>query len=166
MQRLTFTFFSILFFFSQSLLMAQSDKKPEHEQKSVGVGFQSSFPAYGVSVMINTNSNISIQGVLGLFSSVKAYNGRVLYRFNTEKNLQPYLYGSLGAYSYEGLTYYFMNKTETVFGFGAGGGLEYFFEGLPDLGFNLEIGIGSVKFKEIDFDYSLIWFGLGAHYYF
>jgi len=161
---------SILFLCASTKLQAQSDKKPEREQKTIGVGLQASFPVYGASIMINTQSNISIQGILGAFSTLKMYGGRVLYRFETKKNLQPYVYGLLGAWSYEGYKigsgWSLEKTTETVFGFGGGGGVEYFFEGLPDLGFNAEVGFGSVKFKDIDYNFSAISFGAGMHYYF
>lgn len=149
-------------------LKAQSDK-PFH-RKTIGVGIQSAFPAFGASVMISPDQQYSIQGILGIFGDLKVYGGRFLYRFNPNQNLQPYVNGLIGAWSYPGYkvgTGWRLEKTtETVFGFGAGAGVEYFLQGLPDLGFNAEVGFGSVKFKEIDYNFSAIWFGAGIHYYF
>lgn len=151
-------------------LASQSAKQPVHEPKTIGVGIQSSFPVYGASVMINTNSRISVQGILGAFGTLKMYGGRALYRFDAKSNLQPYAFGMLGSWSYEGYELSssgmsIQKSTETVFGLGAGGGVEYFFQGLPDLGFNAEVGYGSAKFKQIDYDFSAISFGVGIHYY-
>lgn len=52
-------------------------------------------------------------------------------------------------------------------GFGGGAGVEYFFKDfLPQLGWNLEIGFGSVNFKEAPYDFNAMMVGWGAHYYF
>ncbi len=142
-----------------------------HVAKTLGIGMQASFPVYGASVIYNTNSRISLQGIIGAFGTLKEYGGRVLYRFDQNKNLQPYAFGMAGAWSYDGYRidntgYGVAKTTETVPGFGAGAGVEYFFESLPDLGFNAEIGMGTAKFKEVNYSYSAISFGVGLHYYF
>lgn len=149
---------------------AQGSSPPANVDRTLGIGMQSSFPVWGASVMYNAGPKISAQGVLGAFGTLKMYGARVLYRLDRGANARPYVFGSLGMFSYDGYRLsssgYSLDKTtETVFGFGAGGGVEYFFEGLSDLGFNAEIGFGSTKFKEIDYNFSAISFGVGVHYY-
>lgn len=149
---------------------AQGPELPYNGYKTLGIGMQSSFPVWGASVMYNASPRVSVQGVLGAFGTLKMYGGRALYRFDRGSGVRPYVFGSLGMFSYEGYRLsnsgYSVDKTtETVFGVGAGGGVEYFFQGLSDLGFNAEIGFGSVKFKEIDYNFSAISVGVGVHYY-
>jgi hypothetical protein len=153
-------------------------EQKEDTTKTFGIGFQSSFPAWGLSGMLNLNHKASIQGIFGIIGDLKTYAGRVIYRFNRKTiphRYNVYGYGMLGAWTYTGYAIeedywgglYAREKTETVFGFGAGAGVEYFFNNfLPEIGWNLEIGIGSVKFKEIDYNFSTFMFGVGAHYYF
>jgi len=135
---------------------------------TLGVGFQASFPAYGASVIYNAPSGASVQGILGAFADLKQYAGRVRYRFQPNGNVHPYAYGTLGVWSYDGYRISGLTaqkSTETVFGFGAGGGIEYFIVGLPGLGFNAEVGFGTAKFKEVDYNLSGISLGIGLHYY-
>lgn len=154
----------------------EKEKKQPKKQKVVqtrmkyGIGFQSSFPAYGVSGMYNVNEKSSIQVVLGPFGYLKTFAGRVLYRFNRKTiphKYNVYGYGMLGFWSYTWHRWYAENRTETVPGFGAGAGIEYFFNDfLPEVGWNLEIGLGFVDFKEVHYTFSTFMFGIGAHYYF
>lgn len=163
-------------------IAGEEEEKQEvaRTQMRYGVGFQTSFPAYGVSGMYNVNEKSSIQAVLGPFGDLKTFACRVLYRFNRKTfphTYNVYGYGMLGFWSYTHYGYYHWDpywryyrwgkKTETVVGFGAGAGLEYFFEDfLPEVGWNLEIGFGIVDFKEVAYDFSAFMFGIGAHYYF
>jgi len=136
--------------------------------QTLGIGFQSAFPAYGASVIYNAPSGASVQGILGAFADLKMYAGRVRYRFQPNGNVHPYAFGTLGLWSYDGYragTYSVEKTTESVFGVGGGAGIEYFFAGMPSLGFNAEIGFGSAKFKDIDYNFSAIGVGVGLHYY-
>ncbi len=135
------------------------------ELKKVGVGFQSSFPVYGISGIYNLNEQMSGQAVIGFFGTVKIFSGRFLYKFKRQDNLNVYGYGMLGAFMHKSwVTLEGKDKTETILGLGAGVGIEYYFDGLPEIGWNAEIGFGLVDFDYYDF--SAIMFGLGAHYYF
>lgn len=179
------TALSILLVSSVAFAIEVEGEKEEKQevvqnQMKYGIGFQSSFPAYGVSGMYNVNEKSSIQVVLGPVGKLKTFAGRVLYRFNRKifpHKYNVYGYGMVGFWSYTGYGYYHWDaywgrwrwgeKTETVPGFGAGVGLEYFFEDfLPEVGWNLEIGFGIVDFKEVRYDFSTFMFGIGAHYYF
>ncbi len=146
----------------------------QQEKGKVGIGFQSCFPVWGGSVMLNLNEHNSIQGMLGMLGDVKSYGGRYLYRFSNKQHSNTYGYGLLGAFSYTGYVYnenyHLEKKTETVFGYGAGLGVEYSWQRwMPDLfplWWNIEIGFGSIKFEEVDYDFSAIFYGAGFHYYF
>jgi len=139
-----------------------------------GVGFQSSFPAWGVSGMMDISNNMALQGILGAFGDLKLYGGRGIYRFRQEQRWNTYGYGLIGAWSYKGIeidsNFTWKETTETVVGFGAGVGVEYdwraWVPGLPPIWSNLEIGFGRTKFEEVDYDFSTFMLGAGFHYRF
>ena len=138
-----------------------------------GVGFQATFPAYGLSGMYHLNDEASVQGMFGIFGDLKTYSGRYLYRFSHDKAWNMYGYGSVGFFTYTSLVldgFVLKEKTETVPGFGAGAGVEYswqaFNPNLPPLWSNLELGFGSVNFNEVNFNFSTFSLGAGIHYYF
>jgi hypothetical protein len=164
-----------------STALAQEEKpaaQPEqnmalgNQAGKVGVGFQFSFPAWGLSGKYNVTDKFAVQGVFGFFGSLKTYAARGLYKFKVKPQLGVYGYGMVGAFSYKGfeLNYNSSNfldeRTETVVGFGAGAGVEYFFKGLEEIGWNLEIGFGSINFDQVDYNFSMIMIGAGAHYFF
>lgn len=149
----------------------------EGETKRFGVGFQSSFPAWGISGMVDVADNLSVQGILGAFGDLKTYAGRGIYRFTRKPYYNAYGYGMIGAWSYTGYEYYWVGwslrsrkTTETVLGFGAGVGIEYDWRAwspnLPPIWWNLEVGLGMVNFEKVDYDFSTFMLGVGAHYRF
>ncbi|MDI6703844.1 MAG: hypothetical protein QME40_04150 [bacterium] len=144
----------------------------EDKTKRFGLGLQCSFPAWGISGMMDVADNLSLQGVLDLFGDLKTYAGRGIYRFNKEPYWNVYGYGMIGAWSY---SYYYgwpiyLKITETVMGFGAGVGIEYDWKALspdlPPICWNLEAGLGSVGFKKVYYPFSTFMIGVGAHYRF
>ena len=174
----------------RSFFSSYDDEQEESEQqdesddfKQFGLGYQYTWPIGGISGKLNINEKAAIEGILGFFfGDLKTYGGRFIYKFKqktyTKKQSQwlkshnIYGFGLVGAFSYKGLkynssTYSLEEYTETVFGYGAGIGLEYFFrEFIPEIGWNIEIGFGSIKFEEVDYDFSAFLVGCGAHYYF
>jgi len=140
--------------------------------KKFGVGWQSTFPVYGLSGRYIVNEKIAGQVILGFFGDLSTYGGRVTYKFNEKPHYNLYGFGLLGLFSYTSPVLNTSNlqledKTETAIGFGAGAGLEYFFtEFIPEVGWNLEVGFGSIQFDEVDYDFSSIMIGGGVHYYF
>jgi len=147
----------------------------EQKETKFGVGFQSTFPVWGLSGTADVSDKIALEGILGIFGDLKTYAGRVIYRLKKETYWNAYGYGMLGAWSYPGFkigTDYLSTEktTETVMGYGAGAGIEYGLKALnsnlPPLFFNLEIGLGSVNFKEIDYNLSSFMVGAGVHYRF
>ncbi|MBU0569102.1 porin family protein [bacterium] len=144
----------------------------EQKETKFGVGFQSSFPAWGISGMMDVFDKVSVQGILGAFGNLKTYAGRGIYRFRREPFWNTYGYGMVGMWSYSYFDDYarrnYVKETETAMGFGAGGGIEYnwqaFAPNLPPIWWNLEAGIGSVPLKYYNFSSFMI--GVGAHYRF
>ncbi len=128
-----------------------------------GIGAQATFPVFGLSFIMNTNSPISVQAILGLFGGLKLYSGRLLYRMPGPENLSPYAYGLIGAWSYHSSTNDGSKKTKIVPAYGGGLGLEYFRS--ENLALNLEIGYGALKFKRYR-KLSGILYGGGIHFYF
>ncbi|GAB4370747.1 MAG: hypothetical protein Kow0042_13140 [Calditrichia bacterium] len=147
--------------------------KADKETK-YGVGFQATFPAYGISGMMDINEMISAQGIVGFFGNLNTYAVRGLYRFQQKNFWDLYGYGMVGAWSYTGLKVSNGSKleetTETVLGFGAGVGIEYDWRGwnseLPPLFWNLELGLGFANFDAVDYNFSTLLFGAGVHYRF
>lgn len=130
-----------------------------------GVGFQGSFPAYGISGMMDINETISAQAIIGFFSHLKTYAARGLYRFRQEDNWNLYGYGMIGIWNYGAF-----GVSETVVGFGAGAGIEYdwraFDPDLPPLFWNIELGLGVANFDKVAYDFNTLLIGVGVHYRF
>lgn len=138
------------------------------EEGDVGVGYQFTFPASGISVRYGVSDELDAQGVIGFFGGLKTYAGRGLYRFDTGADFPTYAYGTLGFFSYDSYVCSSLfscgNKTQTVLGFGGGVGLEYQFEEIPVV-WNLELGFYSIKFDELNESFTGIGFGAGGTYY-
>ena len=151
-----------------NIAFAQGEKETKF-----GIGFQSSFPAWGISGMMDVADNVSVQGILGAFGDLKTYAGRGIYRFRKEPKWNTYGYGMIGAWSYPWYKWEGWNlveETETTIGFGAGVGIEYdwraWMPDLPPVWWNLKIGVGMIEFEEADYDLSTFMVGCGGHYRF
>lgn len=144
-----------------------------------GVGFQFTFPAFGLNLTADLSQRVAAQGIIGAFGDLRTYAGRGIYRFSRKPYSSAYGYGMLGAWSYKGLEFVdeddpwnwdLRETTETVFGMGAGVGVEYDWRGmnrnLPAVAWNLEIGISRIDFQDVDFDFSALMIGTGAQYRF
>lgn len=159
-----------------------AQKNQEEKKTKFGIGFQVSYPAWGISGMLDVTPNVSIQGILGPLGDLKTYAGRGIYKFKKGPYWNAYGYGMLGAWSYQPVADFYSGgllymgtkgETETIVGFGAGAGIEYDWRGLgagfsdlPPIWWSTEIGLGKLDFKKSEQDYSGIWFGVGAHYRF
>jgi len=153
------------------LLSVSANAQESVKGKKYGLGWQSTFPVIGLSGKYVVNEKVSGQLILGFFGDLSTYGAKVNYKFNEKENYSLYGFGLLGLFAYSSPVlqddWTFKDETETAIGFGAGAGLEYFFpEFLPEVGWNLEIGFGSIQFDEVDYDFTSIMIGAGAHYYF
>ena len=171
--KLSLMFVCIIFLFP-SLIVAQTDEissdEAQIERFRYGVGFQGSFPASGLSGMMNVTDEIAIQAIVGLFGNLRTFAGRGLYKFQEDQFWDLYGYGMAGAWSYRGFTINNNRQTETVLGLGAGVGFQYdwraFNPDFPPIAWNIELGLGFVDFKEVNYNFSTIMFGAGVHYRF
>jgi hypothetical protein len=140
----------------------------------VGIGFQTSFPAWGLSGVLDITDKLSVQGIFGVIGDFKTFAGRGIFRFKTEPYWNPYGYGTIGAWRYTGWEigddWSLDETTEMATGFGGGLGLEYNWQAwsskLPPLWWNLELGFSTVEFEEVDFNFSALTVGAGVHFRF
>ena len=95
----------------------------EREKGSIGIGFQISYPFYGLSVIVAPEMDFSFQGMFGLLGKIKSYCGKVRYHIEESG---VYAYALIGAKEYETTNYIdglSEKKIETFFGYGIGFGI-------------------------------------------
>ncbi len=133
--------------------------QPPDRTGRIGLGLQVAMPAAGPSGIYNLDARTSVQVVLGIMlGSTKMITGRYVYHFLIGSFFEPFAFGEAGGWSY---------LDQIAFGFGAGGGVEYFIERYPAVSISLEIDLKSVAFRDVGgYDISGFAFGGGAHYYF
>ncbi|MDH5228809.1 MAG: hypothetical protein OEZ58_14545 [Gammaproteobacteria bacterium] len=157
----------ILLLIFQSQLYAAEEK--------FAAGYQGTFPATGISGKMKISNVITAQAMIGFWGTLNTYAARGLYRFQEDKFWNAYGYGMLGFWSYRATVYDFstfsnQEKTQFVLGFGGGAGIEYNWQAvapdLPPIWFNLELGFGSIKFNDLNYNVSGVLIGGGAHYRF
>jgi len=137
----------------------------------VGLGFNSQLSPNGinsVSLKIWTTSDICIQPILG-FQFTDLVNeidigGKLLYKIKDEKSINVYAGGGIGI----AIVDPDLGDSETAFSIGGILGVEYFFSGLPNLGFSSEIEFGVSDYVDnttigLEADTFLT---AGIHYYF
>ncbi|TVQ16170.1 MAG: hypothetical protein EA364_00575 [Balneolaceae bacterium] len=139
-----------------------------------GVGFASSWPAYGLSGTLQFSETITGEVILGFLGVISNIGARGWYRFNTNHNYDIYAYGGLSLlmYRYDTFDSGFnrTKKTETVPAIGAGVGMEFSLqqllddESFPPLFFTIELGLSIASFDHYDF--SFLSFGSGLRYRF
>ena len=146
------------------------------ESGVLGAGIQATSLNYGLSARYNLTEIHGLQAVIGSVNygfggSVNAFSftGRYLYSFTgSNSNFRPYALGQVGLFTVKYKDNFFGNivdESDTSISFGAGAGIEYAFDGLEQLGFNVEAGYGTGSFGD-GLSYSGIFFGGGIHYYF
>lgn len=154
--------------------MAYSASTAPDSTKKVGIGIQGApFPVIGLAVVYNLNERLGLQAVAKTGYDVDILALRALYRFKNEPKYNTYASGLLGIFRDDAVStgIFAPDETDVAAGFGIGGGFEYFFSGLPNVGWNLELDFIHIAFEEKwwEYDYetfSLVMIGLGAHYYF
>lgn len=140
-----------------------------------GVGFASSWPSYGLSGTLQVSETITAEVLLGFLGALTNVGGKAWYRFNRNEKYDLYGYGTVSMYRYDYSRFdanlmQIVDDTETVFGFGAGAGVEagirklFGDDELPPIFLNWEIGLGIANFEFYDF--SAFVFGGGIHYRF
>lgn len=145
----------------------QSSTDLVHQEK-YAIGFQSTWPAWGLSGQMDINDKLTAQAVLGFAGETNIYALRGLY--NIKKSSTPFLhnyYGFAAIGDYTSPSYDFNGNStrESVIGFGLGAGVEAApFEDLP-IWLSLEVGASFAGFDNYS-GFNTIGFGLGMHYRF
>ena len=86
--------------------------------QELGLGFQASFPSYGLSLKADLTETHTVQGVFGAFGTVTMISGRYIYNFSETGDsfpITPFVYAQAGQWNYnEDL----LGIDESVFGYG------------------------------------------------
>jgi hypothetical protein len=153
-------------------MLAMAGAAEAQEESRFGIGFQRSWPAYGISGLYDVNDRITAQAVVGAFGTLSTLSGRVLYNFQKEEKHALYGYGTSGVWRHSFRSVGF-SDSETSFGAGGGAGVELNWRNIvddsPDSTFprlfsSLDIGFVTARFDWYDF--SGITIGGGIHYRF
>lgn len=139
------------------------------ESSGFSLGFQSSWPSYGLSGRVALNERATLQGVLGALGTVTNLSGRLLYDFQQEEKYDFYGHGSVGVWRWSGGSGF---GSESSVGFGGGVGVEFDLgelfapddDDFPPLFWNIEIGAVIANFDHYNF--SSFALGGGIHWAF
>jgi hypothetical protein len=154
-----------LTFASTGAVAAQPAPEEAPPRPRVGVGFQSSWPAYGLSGMYDLNPTVSGQAVVGFLGGWTTVSGRGLFRFSQRPYFDPYGYGMVGMWRYDSG---FADASAVSFGGGGGIDIDFrrFAPDLPPLYFNMELGLSVVNLDLAGYTGAWMAFGAGLHYRF
>jgi hypothetical protein len=137
----------------------------------LGLGFNSQLSPQGVdafSAKFWLNNELCVQGILGFRYTDDAdemdFGGKVHFKIKDEENLHVDVIAGLG-FAYVNPD---RGSSDTATWMSGGMGVEYFFSGLPNLGFSTEIGFSLIDYDD---DTSVgttadTFVGAGIHYYF
>jgi len=110
----------------------------------IGLGFNSQLSEWGmdsVSAKYWLNNDLGFQGIFGFTFSDEAdeidFGGKVMYKLIDEQNMYVAGIGGLGLSRWDPDN----GDSDTGWWLSGGVGLEYFFNGLPNLGFSTEVSI-------------------------
>jgi hypothetical protein len=157
---------ALLVLFPPQGLSAQDGAEPSGR---LGVGFQSSWPAYGLSGVYDVNERLTAQAVIGAFGSLTTLSGRGLYHFQRQEKYSLYGFGTVGIWrhSFRALG---ISESETSPGVGGGAGVELDWRrllddsGFPPLFSSIDLGFVAASFDNYNFSGMVI--GAGLHYRF
>ena len=140
------------------------------EAGRIGVGFNSQLSNFGLtslSLRYWLDRKIAIEGILGFsVGDIKGIDlgGKFLGVLKSEQNLNVYGFGLLGIESFDNTgTGGATNETKATVGGGLG--TEFFFNGLPNLGFGAEIGLVYNGFSKSLTTFGNLITSVGIHYY-
>ena len=145
----------------------------------IGVGWQGSNLANGISVKVTAIPNLCLQGIvgytsltiddpkikvngetealdMGLTASAMTLGGRGLFKLKSEENMDVYVGGGINYLRLSGKIDTDDERWEAsggAIGFNGVGGVEYRLQGLPNLAFSTEIGLDYTKLSDIDLKY-------------
>ena len=138
---------------------------------NLGIGFNSQFSPQDVDSLSGKywiNNELAVQGLFGFNFSDPSdeldIGGKVYFKIKDEENLHVDAIAGLGFARVDPDK----GSTETAKWLSVGIGIEYFFSGLPNLGFSTEVGLTMTDYDDDNsFGTSADSFvGAGIHYYF
>jgi hypothetical protein len=156
-----------------ALAQAPTGGQADAPDSKFGIGFQSSWPAYGLSGIYDVNETLTAQAVLGAFGNMSTLSGRGLYHFQRAEKHSLYGFGTLGLWRH---SYNFLgvSESESSVGLGGGGGIELDWRRIidadepeptfPRLYSSIDLGFVLASFDHYDFSGLVI--GAGMHYRF
>lgn len=114
----------------------------------VGLGFNTQLSRFGVdsiSLRSWTSDRLGFEGLFGFLLGDNTQcidlGGKILFGIKTDRILHLYGFGLLGMENWSAKTSG-VETHDTDVTVGGGFGVEFFFQGMPDLGFGTEIGLG------------------------
>lgn len=167
-----FASFAALLFFLVAAEGIQAQASPDAPGR-MGLGFQSSWPAYGLSGTYEVNEKVTAQGVIGAFGSLTTLSARGLYHFQREEKYSLYGYGTAGIWRHS-FRIIGVSESQTSPGVGGGAGVELDWRrlldsegngsGFPPLFSSIDLGFVAASFDNYNFSGLVI--GAGLHYRF
>lgn len=157
------------FIVASSLVTPNVALAQEGTDSPFSLGFQSSWPSYGISGRYEVNEKAMIQGVIGALGTVTNFSGRLLYDFQQKEQYDVYAHGTVGVWQWGGNVFF---ESQTSVGFGGGVGVEFDLQELfspddedfPPLYWNIEIGAIIANFD--NYNFSSFALGGGLHWAF
>jgi hypothetical protein len=157
-----------------SLFLAVPDGASAQEDNGrFGVGFQSSWPAYGLSGVYDVSEKVTAQAVVGAFGALSTLSGRGLYHFQRQESHSLYGFGTVGVWRHS-WNFAGGSSSETSPGIGGGAGVEFDWRNIlngsgngsdfPPIFSSIDIGFVAASFDNYNFSGLVI--GAGLHYRF
>jgi len=152
-------------------LAAPQQAQAQYDSTSpFGIGFQSSWPSYGISGLYDLNEQVTLQAILGALGTVTNLGGRGIYRFQIEDKYNLFGFGSVGVLRYGGNN---ILASESAIGLGGGAGVELDWrrilspddDSFPPIYSSFDIGISFNTFENYG-GYNSVGMGGGIHYRF
>lgn len=148
------------------LIPAPGQAQGDEADSPWAVGFQSSYPAYGISVRYDLSEKLVAQGILST-GTISGVTGRGNYELQENPKYDIFGYGSVTLWYWSGSGTF---DPEAAVGFGAGGGVELDWPEIfddpefPPLFSTIELGFGTAGFT--NYSFSALTIGGSIHYHF
>lgn len=157
--------------FSMIVLASFTMANAQDGDRKLGVGLQSSFPSFGLSVKYAITDQSVVQATVAPFGSgtwkMNFFSGRYLHRWldaaslGSNSSIDPYVFAGLGlvTYKWNGMG---GNDKDSFISYGFGGGAEFVLG--SKFGIALELGLGKFGISAGEGVFGITG-GLGLHYY-
>jgi hypothetical protein len=140
------------------LLSLSPNSKAVNLEGKIGVGYSDCSPLPGWSLRYWLCEALAVNGIIGFHletdKNTFLLGGRIIYKVKDWNNLNLYLGGEIGGS--------WLQDPDNNFSVGPFVGAEYFFAGLPNLGFEAEFG---PYYESAHSAYCTLSGGLAVHYY-